>query len=84
MTAGSKHRTLGTEPIIADLDAEALKNFKPSVQPVVTDVGFCLAINAEPTTKLFREGAAFGEVFKSAFSEDMDTDSEVLGRIHRS
>lgn len=51
--------------------------YDTSFQPVVTDMGFCLAANGGPMADVLRDEAPFKDVFKAAFSEDVNASSTV-------
>lgn len=53
------------------------KRLDTRFQPVITDYGFCPAVNSGPMTKLISNDSPFKDTFATAFYEDILTDSKV-------
>lgn len=54
-----------------------------SFRPVVTDMGFCLAANAEPMGQILSKKTTFRSVFEKAFSEEKVPEVKVMNNIGR-
>lgn len=56
---------------------QAGRRSRPIFRPVATDMGFCLAANAEPMKNILNEETSFKDVFEEAFAEEIIQDSTV-------